>query len=634
MKRLLLSLALMAMVQSAFAYHFSAIAPSGQTLYYDFFYIDSNSVAIVYPGNYNNPWSGYSKPTGHLIIPDSVTYLGHTYAVKQISTRSFWECDSLTNVIIPNTIQYIRSRAFWYCTGLDSITIPNSVTEIGGGTFMGCIGLQTVNYDIDSVILPSWGTSGYIHPFQGCTNVSTINFGNNVRIIPDSICIPFLGLLSVNIGNSVTTIGNYAFGGCTGLQQITIPTSVTSIGNYAFLNCSGLHSLSIPNSVDTVGSSAFNGCSSLDTITIHGSIRIIPDMAFKNCTNLSYIVIPNSVTGIGCEAFYGCSSLESIVIPNSVSWLGQFVFSYCSGLYTITVRRSMPPTLANHPSFPTPCTFYNCPANIIIHVPCEASSNYISTVGWGDFSNYVEDCVSINVTPNNYTLGGVTGGGTYNTGDTVTLTAIPFPGSHFVGWSNGSQENPLTFIATTNASHVAAFAVDSLPQDTVYIHDTTYITLAEHDTVFVNHYVHDTLINYIHDTTFINNYIHDTLFYPVYIHDTTIVNHIVYDTVYFHDTIYRDRYIHDTIYVHDTIYIQEGEGIDNITQLNAKIYQRNGMIVVEGAEGNPVYLYDVVGRVLATRRETMQEVLLDVPASGVYLVKIGDVPARRIVVKR
>lgn len=63
-------------------------------------------------------------------------------------------------------------------------------------------------------------------------------------------------------------------------------------------------------------------------------------------------------------------------------------------------------------------------------------------------------------------------------------------------------------------------------------------------------------------------------------------------------------------------------------------YQRNGQIVVEGAEGYTVCLYDVVGRLLATKRETAQEVLLDVPVSGAYLVKIGDAPARRIVVKR
>ena len=63
-------------------------------------------------------------------------------------------------------------------------------------------------------------------------------------------------------------------------------------------------------------------------------------------------------------------------------------------------------------------------------------------------------------------------------------------------------------------------------------------------------------------------------------------------------------------------------------------YQRNGQIVVDGAEGYTVYLYDVVGRLLATKRETAQEVLLDVPASGAYLVKIGDAPARRVVVRR
>ena len=51
-------------------------------------------------------------------------------------------------------------------------------------------------------------------------------------------------------------------------------------------------------------------------------------------------------------------------------------------------------------------------------------------------------------------------------------------------------------------------------------------------------------------------------------------------------------------------------------------------------EGYTICLYDVVGRLLAIRRETAQEVLLDVPASGAYLVKIGNALARRIVVKR
>ena len=179
-----------------------------------------------------------------------------------------------------------------------------------------------------------------------------------------------------------------------------------------------------------------------------------------------------------------------------------------------------------------------------------------------------------------------------------------------------------------------------LPYDTVFVHDTTYITREVHDTMFINNYVHDTvwMTNYVYDTVYINNTIHDTAYITQYVHDTTFVNNYVHDTAfiyqYIHDTIYLYRYIYDTVYIHDTIYIQEGEGIDNIALLNAKIYQRNGQIVVEGAEGHPVCLYDVVGRLLATKRETAQEVLLDVPVSGAYLVKIGDAPARRVVVRR
>lgn len=171
-----------------------------------------------------------------------------------------------------------------------------------------------------------------------------------------------------------------------------------------------------------------------------------------------------------------------------------------------------------------------------------------------------------------------------------------------------------------------------------YIHDTIIQTVTEyvHDTTFVNNYIHDTtyldhyIYEYLHDTImqYINHYIHDTVHLTEYVHDTAFIYQ------YIHDTIYLYRYIYDTVYIHDTIYIQEGKGIDNIALFNAKIYQRNGQIVVEGAEGHPVCLYDVMGRLLATKRETAQEVLLDVPVSGAYLVKIGDAPARRVVVRR
>ena len=90
------------------------------------------------------------------------------------------------------------------------------------------------------------------------------------------------------------------------------------------------------------------------------------------------------------------------------------------------------------------------------------------------------------------------------------------------------------------------------------------------------------------------------------------------------DTVYRT----DTVYVYDTIYV----GVDEVDMVNAKIFIQNGEIVVDGATDNEVYLYDINGKLMATKRDSFQLVKFGVPTSGTYLVKIGNHPARRVVV--
>ena len=163
--------------------------------------------------------------------------------------------------------------------------------------------------------------------------------------------------------------------------------------------------------------------------------------------------------------------------------------------------------------------------------------------------------------------------------------------------------------------------------DTTILHDTVYVTYHFVDTVFHSDTIY--LPQYIHDT--INSidtvYQRDTIYLPVYIHDTT---NIVENT---RDTIYLPQYIHDTLYIRDTIYITQ-EGINGADALNAKIYQQNGQVVVEGAEDKMVTLYDVNGRVLATKQDYDMPLRFEVPATGTYMIKIGRAPARRVVVIR
>ncbi len=74
--------------------------------------------------------------------------------------------------------------------------------------------------------------------------------------------------------------------------------------------------------------------------------------------------------------------------------------------------------------------------------------------------------------------------------------------------------------------------------------------------------------------------------------------------------------------------------MDEVDAINTKIYTNNGQIVVDGAENNTVWLYDVNGRILATKQDEYSPLCFDVPTTGTYLVKIGNHPARKVVVIR
>lgn len=230
--------------------------------------------------------------------------------------------------------------------------------------------------------------------------------------------------------------------------------------------------------------------------------------------------------------------------------------------------------------------------------------------------------------------------GNYDYFSQLTLTATANGNNAFLRWSDGNNFNPRTVTITQDTAFTALFL-----NGTTYLHDTiidtVYFNHYTHDTTYINNYIHDTLMQfvnqYVHDTTFVNNYVHDTLLITIHVFDTTIVNTYQFDTniynTYAYDTTIINTYIYDTVWQHDTVYIHE-EGIGDVDALNAKVYINDGQIVVEGAEGNPVSLYDINGRLLATRRDDFFPLRFDAPASGAYMIKIGNHPARKVVVIR
>ena len=76
-------------------------------------------------------------------------------------------------------------------------------------------------------------------------------------------------------------------------------------------------------------------------------------------------------------------------------------------------------------------------------------------------ANFERTTYTISVTASPATAGTVTGGGTYNEGETVTLTATPNSGYEFVNWTSGtttvSTDATYSFTANASAEYIANF---------------------------------------------------------------------------------------------------------------------------------------------------------------------------------
>ena len=360
-----------------YAYDFSAVCETGQTLYYNITDAVNHHVELTYPGTYDYfySWSGFTKPTGNIILPESVQYEGNTYTVTSIGMSTFYDCWDLTGMKIPNTVVSIGDYAFYNCRNITgSLVIPDGVTRIPPYAFAHCSSLR-------SLVIPSSVVSIRSHAFYGCSHLVEVSLSGNSLVtigvgafakcrrwrgdvvLPESVTEIHDGAFSecsrltgIAMGASVAFIGSSAFSECSGLTEIEIPHSVTSIGECAFMGCSGLTSITIPNSVTNLGFTqnygcrVFADCPSLEQITVEAGNPIYDSR--DNCnaiieteTNQLLIgckntIIPVSVTSIGGHAFYG-SGLTSITIPNSVTSIGESAFRFCTGLTTITIPSSV-----------------------------------------------------------------------------------------------------------------------------------------------------------------------------------------------------------------------------------------------------------------------------------------------------
>lgn len=125
-------------------------------------------------------------------------------------------------------------------------------------------------------------------------------------------------LASVTIPYSVTSIEEEAFSGCTQLVSLSIPDNVESIGDHAFQSCQNLSSITFGNGVTYIGKNAFYGCYGLTSVVIPENVMWLGESAFESCINLASVMLSHNITVIKPWTFRGCDRLESVFIPERV----------------------------------------------------------------------------------------------------------------------------------------------------------------------------------------------------------------------------------------------------------------------------------------------------------------------------
>ena len=227
---------------------------------------------------------------GRLELPSTVNWEGKDYPLIFLSWIAFMDCQTLTSILIPETVQdIITSYSDYLCE----------------------------RYVIKS-------------PFVGCTQLESIEVaeGNRWLSAADGVLYNY----------DKTKLYNYPSGAKR--THYTIPEGVQYIGTEAFKGCVNLASVSIPNTVTQIFNACFSGCSNLEEIILPDNISIIYSGSFYNCSKLESIHLPDNLTEIGTSAFNKCISLRKIVFPEKLKTLGYYIFEGCQ-LETLVIKGNL-----------------------------------------------------------------------------------------------------------------------------------------------------------------------------------------------------------------------------------------------------------------------------------------------------
>ncbi|MCM1306593.1 MAG: leucine-rich repeat domain-containing protein [Bacteroides sp.] len=256
-----------------------------------------------------------------IVIPmyaNAEEYIGYA-PVTGVDMYIFEDDETITSIVMPDSVVYIGDYAFMYCTALESVTLSNSLTEISHDSFSGCTALE-------SIVIPNSVTTIKYDTFMNCESLANVTIGSAVESIEsNAFCDSLITNLTFVNSTVPLEIGDYVFGGMS-VTSISVPDRITYLGKSVFAdlaldyteyeNALYLGTASNPYAilVQAIDNTA-------TTYNVHADTKVISGEAFRGSNVTITVNLPAGIKGVGAAAFSGRANVDVHYNNTQAEWL-------------------------------------------------------------------------------------------------------------------------------------------------------------------------------------------------------------------------------------------------------------------------------------------------------------------------
>lgn len=281
---------------------------------------------------------GYVDEGKNITSLDIASYVkeksGEDVKIGRIKADAFKNNDTLTEIIVPTTVEVMDKGAFGYMKKLESLTLPFiGNTKNADVTFNGSAPSEDKSVDAERTLAYLFGETEYeegIKVTQFYAEGGEEGSNNVERYLPKT-----LKNITVTPAEKYD-IPMYAFAGNGLIKKVTL-NNVGVIGDSAFKDAIALEEVSIPATTTTINKEAFSGCVNLKTgvtFEANSTLASLGEGVFKGCANLKNISLPNSLQVLSKNTFSGCADL-SVVKLGGVNTIKGFAFDGCASIFYV-----------------------------------------------------------------------------------------------------------------------------------------------------------------------------------------------------------------------------------------------------------------------------------------------------------